>query len=93
VKVKATRKNKFKALIQIDEVLWAAFQDVVDRLKGAGLMNTSATRSSIIKNYVRGFIVDMEGELRRYEVANGSVIKAFQELETELEDKSLEIED
>jgi hypothetical protein len=87
--VKATStKNKFKALIQIDETLWTLFQDVVDRLKGAGLMNKNASRSSILKNYIRGYIIDMEGELRRFEVANGD-LKALQELETELEEKSL----
>jgi len=70
----------FKALIQINKGLWDAFEDVVERLKKAGLMNTSASRSSIIKNYVKGFIIDMEGELQRFEVANG-----LQELEEELE--------
>lgn len=87
------RNKTFVATFKISPELWGLFDDVVVRLKKSGLMHSKVTRSSILQNYIKGFIVDFEGELRRFEVANGSVIKAYQELEEELEEATLRNKD
>jgi hypothetical protein len=68
---KATDKKKTILItMNIDEALWILFDDVVERAKKCGLLSKHLNRSSLVRGYVKGEILDLETLIKRFKVGN-----------------------
>ncbi len=84
---KATDKKKTILItMNIDESLWALFNDVVERAKKCGLLGKHLNRSNLIRSYIKGEILDLETLVKRFEVGNDLY---HLDAETHLEDSNM----
>jgi hypothetical protein len=84
---KATDKKKTILItMNIDELLWTLFDDVVERAKKCGLLGKRLNRSNLIRSYIKGEILDLEILIKRFEVGNDLY---HLDVETHLEDSSM----
>jgi len=77
-----TREKLIPIAIKFTPTLWKKYGDLVERLKRAGLLEKSESRSSLIKDYIAMFIVAEEARLKEF----SKDLEFYEKEENELEE-------